>query len=256
MCTRDALFLSFTPTLGAKVGPKVAPREPKGPQRSPKASPGAPKNHQKIDPGPHLEKRAVREALGVPSGGKMRPKSKKKRIILTPKICKKRPAFRLVFQRVWLRKLEAQYKKRASILSFFFFLFGVITGDTVPKNSIQYNTKRYNAMQCDAVQCTALQCNAMQIECNTIQYNIRQYDTTRHTAKQCNAMQYNRIQHDATRGAQLEKRAAREAPRVPSGRKRQPRSMKKKKNFAPTICHKKRQHSTLLFNDTLDMVAG
>ena len=42
------------PTLGAKVGPKVAPREPKGPKRSPKALPGAAKNHKQIDLGHHL----------------------------------------------------------------------------------------------------------------------------------------------------------------------------------------------------------
>ncbi len=119
MCTRDALFLSFKPPLGGKVGPKVgkggpkvAPREPKGPKRSPKASPGTPKNHKKNDPGPQLEKRAAREAPGVPSGGKMTPTSMKKRLILTPKICKKRPAFHLVFQRFWVGKPEAQYQKQ------------------------------------------------------------------------------------------------------------------------------------------------
>ena len=44
----------------------------------------------------------------------MTPKSMKKRLILTPKICKKRPAFRLVFQRFWVGKPEAQYQKRAT----------------------------------------------------------------------------------------------------------------------------------------------
>ncbi len=101
------------PQVG-KVGPKVAPREPKGPKSSPKASPGTPKKSLKNDPGPHLEERAAREAAGVPSGGKMTPKSMEKRLLLTPKICKKRPAFRLVFQRFWVGKPEAQYQKRAS----------------------------------------------------------------------------------------------------------------------------------------------
>ena len=78
MCTRDALFLSFMPTLNAKVGPKVAPRELKGLKGSPKASPGTPKNHEKIDLGPHAEKRPAWEAPGVPSGGKMTTKSMKK----------------------------------------------------------------------------------------------------------------------------------------------------------------------------------
>ena len=96
MCTRDALFPSFKPPLGGKVGPKVgkvgpkvAPREPKGPKRSPKASPGTPKNHKKNDPGPQLEERTAREAPGVPSRGKMTPKVMKKQLIWTSKICKK-----------------------------------------------------------------------------------------------------------------------------------------------------------------------
>ena len=90
MCTRDALFPSFMPILGGKVGPqvgkvgpKVAPREPKGPKSSPKASPGTPKKSLKNDPGPHLEERAAREAAGVPSGGKMTPKSMEKRTCLS-----------------------------------------------------------------------------------------------------------------------------------------------------------------------------
>ena len=143
MCTRDTLFLSFMPTLSAKVRPKVAPRELKGPKGSPKASPGTPKNHEKIDLGPHPEKRPAREAPGVPSGGKMTPKSMKKRLILTPKICKKRPAFRLVFQRFWVGKPDAQYQKRASIPPCCLNLFGVNTGDAAPKKyeTIQYNTK-------------------------------------------------------------------------------------------------------------------
>ena len=63
----------------------------------------------------------------------MTPKSMKKRLILTPRIGKKRPAFRLVFQRFWGGKPEAQYQERASIPSFFLFcLFGV--SGTVPKN--------------------------------------------------------------------------------------------------------------------------
>ena len=82
---------------------------------------------------------------GVPSGRKMTPKSKKKRLILTPKICKKRPASRFVFQRFWVGKSEAQYQKRASILSFFFV--------RMQCNAMQYNTLQYNAMQCNAMQC-------------------------------------------------------------------------------------------------------
>ena len=117
-------------------------------------------------------------------------KSKKKRLILTPKICKKRPASRFVFQRFWVGKSEAQYQKRASIPSFFLV--------RMQCNAMQYNTLQ-NAMSCSVpcIRCPRalamphaiqqqqkrasilLECNAMQ--CNAIQY----------TTIQCNAMQCN-----------------------------------------------------------------
>ena len=75
----------------------------------------------------------------------MTPKSMKKQLILTPKIYKKRPAFRLVFQRFWGGKPEAQYQKRASIPCFFlFFLFGMQC-NAIQYNAIQYNTVHYDA---------------------------------------------------------------------------------------------------------------
>jgi len=83
--------------------------------------------------------------FGVPPGGQMTPKSMKKRPILPPKICKKRPAFRLVFQWFWVGKPEAQYQKRASIPSFFWVsLFGVQC-NAIHHNAIQYNTVHYDA---------------------------------------------------------------------------------------------------------------
>jgi hypothetical protein len=57
MCTRSFLFHSFMPTCGAKVMPRSPQGRPKGSQRDrkePKSHPGTPKNHQKIDLGPHL----------------------------------------------------------------------------------------------------------------------------------------------------------------------------------------------------------
>ena len=101
-CAREALFPSFMLTLSAKVGPKVAPRESKSPKGALKASPGTPKNHKKIDLGPHPGKKGAREAPGVPSGRKMTPNINEKRLLLMPTICKKRPAFRLVFQLFWV----------------------------------------------------------------------------------------------------------------------------------------------------------
>jgi hypothetical protein len=47
-------YAHFWRQSDAQGRPKAGPREPKGPKRSPKASPGTPKNHQKIDLGPHL----------------------------------------------------------------------------------------------------------------------------------------------------------------------------------------------------------
>ena len=101
---------------------KTAPRGVKTPQDAPRPrswSQLGPKRGPKIDP-KSIKIRAwepprPKTPPGVPSGRKMTPKSKKKRLILTPKICKKRPASRFVFQRFWVGKSEAQYQKRASI---------------------------------------------------------------------------------------------------------------------------------------------
>ena len=55
------------PTLGASVGPKVAPRVPKGSERGPRAFPGTPKNHSKIVPGtPSGKKGSPRGSRGAP----------------------------------------------------------------------------------------------------------------------------------------------------------------------------------------------
>ena len=131
---------------------KTAPRGVKTPQDAPRPrswSQLGPKRGPKIDP-KSIKIRAwepprPKTPPGVPSGRKMTPKSKKKRLILTPKICKKRPASRFVFQRFWVGKSEAQYQKRASIPSFFFV--------RMQCNAMQYNTLQYNAMQCNAMQC-------------------------------------------------------------------------------------------------------
>ncbi len=102
------------PQVG-KVGPKVAPREPKGPQSSPKASLGTSKKSLKNDPGPHMEERAAREAAGVPSGGKMTPKSMEK-----------------------LLNLDVEdMQKKASIPPCFSTILGVKRGGTVPKTRVQ-----------------------------------------------------------------------------------------------------------------------
>ena len=134
--------------IGHEIGKKrvpdhtrTAPRGVKTPQDAPRPrswSQLGPKRGPKIDP-KSIKIRAwelprPKTPPGVPSGRKMTPKSKKKRLILTPKICKKRPASRFVFQRFWVGKSEAQYQKRAS-------------------NAMQYNTLQYNAMQCNAMQC-------------------------------------------------------------------------------------------------------
>ena len=114
---------------GLEVGANLAPR-------------GVPKSIQNRSKSELGSLQDPRPPKTPPKGRKMTPKSKKKRLILTPKICKKRPASRFVFQRFWVGKSEAQYQKRASIPSFFFL----------------------NAMQCNAIQYTTIQCNAMQ--CN------------------------------------------------------------------------------------------
>ena len=129
---------------------KTAPRGVKTPQDAPRPrswSQLGPKRGPKIDP-KSIKIRAwepprPKTPPGVPSGRKMTPKSKKKRLILTPKICKKRPASRFVFQRFWVGKSEAQYQKKESIPSFFL----------LECNAMQCNTIHYNTMQCNAMQC-------------------------------------------------------------------------------------------------------
>ena len=90
---------------------KTAPRRrktPQGLQVEPTWIQEGSQNQSKIDQnsilGAQGDSKATQDAPGVPSGRKMTPKSKKKRLILTPKICKKRPASRFVFQRFWVGK--------------------------------------------------------------------------------------------------------------------------------------------------------
>ena len=136
----------------------------------------------------------------MPSGRKMTPKSKKKRLILTPKICKKRPASRFVFQRFWVGKSEAQYQKRASIPSFFFV--------RMQCNAMQYNTLQYNAMQCNAMQCNAMaQPNARK---NAMSCSVPRIRCPRALAMpsssimQCNAVQYSTVQHSIAQQSRAE----------------------------------------------------
>ena len=101
MCTRGVLFHSFMPIFGAKVTPKVAPRQaqgsPKGPKGVPKPSLGRLKTIKKSTWDPTWVPKGVREAPGVPPGAKMTPKSIKKRYFCTAPRREKRRAFRLVF---------------------------------------------------------------------------------------------------------------------------------------------------------------
>ena len=83
---------------GLEVGANLAPR-------------GVPKSIQNRS---KSELGSLQDPRPPPREGKLTPKSNKKRLILTPKICKKRPASRFVFQRFWVGKSEAQYQKRAS----------------------------------------------------------------------------------------------------------------------------------------------
>ena len=147
-----------------KEGFQTTQRPPQEVSRRPRTLQGlevganlAPKRGPKIDP-KSIKIRAwepprPKTPPGVPPGRKMTPKSKKKRLILTPEICKKRPASRFVFQRCWEGKSEAQYQKRASIPSFFFV--------RMQCNAMQYNTLQYNAMQCNAMAQPNARKNAM-----------------------------------------------------------------------------------------------
>ena len=87
MCTTDALFHVFRPTFGAKVTPKVAPREPqgrpKGPQGAPKPPPGRLKTIKKSTWDPTWAPKGVWEAPGVPPRRKRSQKSTKKRYFCT-----------------------------------------------------------------------------------------------------------------------------------------------------------------------------
>ena len=101
-CPFSHFWLHFGRQSDAQGRLKAGQGSPKSPKGLPKPPPGRLKITTKSTWDPTLEKRAAREAPGVPPGGKMTPKSMKKRLILMPKICKKRPAFRLVFQLFWV----------------------------------------------------------------------------------------------------------------------------------------------------------
>jgi hypothetical protein len=101
-CSFSHFWLHFGRQSDAQGRLKAGQGSPKSPKGLPKPPPGRLKITTKSTWDPTLEKRAAREAPGVPPGGKMTPKSMKKRLILMPKICKKRPAFRLVFQLFWV----------------------------------------------------------------------------------------------------------------------------------------------------------
>ena len=96
---RPRSWSQLSPKRGPKINPKSIkirawePPRPKTPQDPPQGCPREGKWHQN--------------------------QKKKKRLILMPKICKKRPASRFVFQRFWVGKSEAQYQKKESIPSFF-----------------------------------------------------------------------------------------------------------------------------------------
>jgi hypothetical protein len=78
MCTRSFLFESPLPASGAKVTPKVAPRQaqrrPKGPQGRQKTPPGHPKTIKKSTCDPTWSSTAAREAPGVPASEEIDPK--------------------------------------------------------------------------------------------------------------------------------------------------------------------------------------
>ena len=107
-CSKKGPSGDLMPTFGAKVTPKVAPRQPKGPKRSPKASPGTPKNHAKVAFRPEVSLYPRTCVQGVP------PRTKKVAFLMGfgsffkvfyPIMCvqgggtvpTKRRAFRLVF---------------------------------------------------------------------------------------------------------------------------------------------------------------
>ena len=91
-----------------------------GANLAPRGVPKAIQNRSKSELGSLQD---PRPPPGVPPGRRMTPQSKKKRLILTPKICKKRPASRFVFQRFW---------------------------------AMQCNAIRYTTIQCNAMQCNAM----------------------------------------------------------------------------------------------------
>ena len=96
------LYAHFGRQSDAQGRPKRGPREPKGSERSPRAPPGTPKNHQKIDLGPHLGIEGDLGGSRGPPGGKKAPKSTAKRLFYTAPRPEKRRAFRLVLEPFWV----------------------------------------------------------------------------------------------------------------------------------------------------------
>ena len=96
------LYAHFGRQSDAQGRPKRGPREPKGSKRSPRAPPGTPKNHQKIDLGPHLGIEGDPGGSRGPPGGKKAPKSTAKRLFYTALRPEKRRAFRLVLKPFWV----------------------------------------------------------------------------------------------------------------------------------------------------------
>ncbi len=105
-CSKKSPSGDFMPTFCAKVTPKVAPRQPKGPKRRPKASPGTSKNHAKVAFRPEVSLYPRTCVQGVP------PRTKKVAFLM-----EKGEHFVLFLKTFLVIKSEAQYQKKASIPS-------------------------------------------------------------------------------------------------------------------------------------------
>jgi len=86
-CAPECSFSHFCVHFGSPNVPKGAPREPQGSPKEPKGAPKPPegrlKTIQKSTWDPTWAPKGAREAPGVPPGGKMTPKSTKKRYFRT-----------------------------------------------------------------------------------------------------------------------------------------------------------------------------
>ena len=209
----------------------------------------------------------------------MTPKSMKKRLILTPKICKKRPAFRLVFQRFWVGKPEAQYQKHVcsktlckktyypairDIIQYTpkqyniirhntirqYMQYNIIQYKTTQYNTIQYHTLQYDTLDYTAMQCKAMQCNVM--ECNALLQYYMQYSPIQYNIIQDSAIQYNIIPHITLQCNAMQHNAMQcnaLHPGVPPGKTMTPKSTKQR-YFLCQKCEQKGQHFVFFYSHT------